>query len=125
MKIETKFTGALRRNAPALAVCGIAAVAVLLPEIALAGSAQGLPWEGGLTKLKDSLTGPVAMVVSLLALVGCFIGLAFGGEMNDFLRKAIMVVMAISGVVGASSIMSVVFNASGAVVAMGGLVGLA
>ena len=125
MKIGTEIAGALRRHGPAMAACAVAAAAILLPEVALAGSAQGLPWEGNLTKFKDSITGPVAMGISFLAVVGCFIGLAFGGEMNDFLRRGLMIVLAVSGIVGVGGIMTTVFNASGAVIAAGGLPGFA
>ena len=122
MKTRTKLTGALRRHGPALAVCTLAAAAILLPEVAMAGTAQGMPWEGNLTKFKDSITGPVALAVAFVAAVGCFIGLAIGGEMNEFLRKGIMVVIAISGIVGVASFMSM-FNATGAIIATGGLPG--
>lgn len=114
-----------RRHAPALVALGVCVAAVALPELALAGSAQGLPWEGPLTKLKDSMTGPVAMVVSLIGVVGCLAGLLWGGEMNEFLRKMIMLVLVISGLVAATSVISNLFNASGAVLAVAGLPGLA
>lgn len=34
------------------------------------GGGSGLPWEGPLTKLKQSISGPVAFVIALLGIVG-------------------------------------------------------
>jgi type IV secretory pathway VirB2 component (pilin) len=48
----------------------------------------GMPWEGPLNNLLNSLTGPVARVLGALAVVSVGIGLAFsegGGAMRKFL----------------------------------------
>src|SRR4051794_26236675 len=95
-----------RRNAPVILTVTIAGVAILAPELAWAGTAQGLPWESPLQKLQDSLTGPVAMGVAIIGLVGCMAALIWGGEMNEFLRKMIMLVLVIAGLVTANGVIT-------------------
>jgi len=82
---------------------------------AYAGQNQGLPWEGPLDKLADFFTGPFAKSISLIAIVICFGILIFGGELNDFAKKAIYVVIGVAGVVGASSLLTNLFGGSGSV----------
>jgi len=82
---------------------------------AYAGQNQGLPWEGPLDKLANFFTGPFAKSISLIAIVICFGILIFGGELNDFAKKAIYVVIGVAGVVGASSLLTNLFGGSGSV----------
>ncbi|SPD72443.1 Conjugal transfer protein TrbC (modular protein) [uncultured Desulfobacterium sp.] len=63
----------------------------LLPKIAFA-AATGMPWEGPLDELLNSLTGPVARVLGAVSIIGLGIGLAFS-EGGGFARKALWVVM--------------------------------
>lgn len=58
--------------------------------------AQQLPWEQPLTLLRDSLTGPVAKAIGVIALAVSGAMLAFGGELNDFTKRVMMVVLALS-----------------------------
>jgi len=79
-----------------------------------AGGQQGLPWESPLQKLENFITGPFAKSISLIAIVICFGILIFGGELNDFAKKAVYVVIGVAGVVGASSLLANLFGGSGA-----------
>jgi type IV secretion system protein VirB2 len=79
-------------------------------------SGSGLPWETPLNTFKDSITGPVAFIISILGIIGCGAALIWGGEIGDFVRKMIMVILAISILVFASKILTVLFSASGAVI---------
>ncbi len=86
-------------------------------EIAFAASGGGgMPWETPLSTIQDSLTGPVAGVISLIAIVVCGVALIFGGDFSGFVRGLINVVVVISIVVGASSLISRLFGTSGAVI---------
>jgi type IV secretion system protein VirB2 len=86
-------------------------------EIAFAASGGGgMPWETPLSTIQDSLTGPVAGVISLIAVVVCGVALIFGGDFSGFVRGLINVVVVISIVVGASSLISRLFGTSGAVI---------
>ncbi|NQY74375.1 MAG: TrbC/VirB2 family protein, partial [Candidatus Margulisbacteria bacterium] len=58
-----------------------------------ASRTTGLPWESGLVTLQQSLTGPVAMAISVIAIVVAGATLIFGGEIGEFARRMIMIVL--------------------------------
>lgn len=99
-----------RRILPVLLTIGAAAIA--LPNTADAAAGGGaLPWDGPLTTLRNDLTGPVAFSIALLAMVAAGAALAFGGEMNQFTRSMIMVVLVaafITGVVNVAATLGIV-----------------
>ena len=91
--------------------------AVLCPvAAAYAGSSGGLPWEDPLDKIVKSLTGPVALGISILAMAAAGGALVFGGELSEFTRKIIILVLAISFLVFGTAFMSTIFGVSGALV---------
>jgi type IV secretion system protein VirB2 len=55
----------------------------------------GMPWEGPLNQLLDSLTGPVSRVVGAVAIIGLGIGIAFS-EGGSMMRKALWVVLGLA-----------------------------
>jgi len=65
-----------------------------------------LPWEQPLTQLQNSLTGPVAKSIGVIALAICGGMLAFGGELSDFTKRVLMVVLALSVMLLANNFMS-------------------
>ena len=82
--------------------------AALYPPAAHAAAAGGggLPWDTPLTTLKNDLTGPVAFTISLLAMVACGAALVFGGEINEFVRRIIMLVLVCAFIVGVTNLAS-------------------
>jgi type IV secretory pathway VirB2 component (pilin) len=91
-------------------------LALLHPDAAHAASAGGsLPWDGPLTTLRNDITGPVAFTISLLAMVAAGAALVFGGEINEFVRRIIMLVLVASFIVGVTNLASAL-GISGAVV---------
>ena len=94
----------------------MSAAIYLYSGYAMASTTTKLPWEGPLEILQRSLTGPVAFAISLIALVICGWALIAGGEMSDFARRSIMVVLAISLLVSGSKIMTELFGISAALV---------
>jgi len=87
------------------------------PDAALASSSGGgsLPWDTPLTTLKNDITGPVAFTISLLAMVACGAALVFGGEIHEFVRRIIMLVLVVSFIVGVTNMASAL-GITGAVV---------
>jgi type IV secretion system protein VirB2 len=79
----------------------IVAVALLGAGDALASSA-GMPWEGPLNRLLQSLTGPVAKAVGVFSIVGLGFGIAFS-EGGSGLRKALWVVLGLAIAFSATS----------------------
>lgn len=89
----------------------------LLPVQAWASAAgAGLPWEGPLQMVARSLQGPVALAISIIAMMAVGGILVFGGELTQFAHKACLLVLAISFLVAGSSFMSILFGVSGALV---------
>lgn len=84
--------------------------------LATAGGGGGLPWEGPLTAVANSLTGPIALTISIIAMAAAGGTLVFGGELGEFTRKAVMLVLAISFLVFGAGFMTAVFGISGALV---------
>ena len=82
---------------------------------AAASGGGGLPWETPLETLRDSITGPVAYAISLMGVVAAGAALVFGGEINDFIRRIIVLVLVISLIIFSTNILSTLFNA-GAVI---------
>lgn len=84
----------------ALALVALGLV-ILSPLAAHAASAGGaLPWDTPLQTLKTDITGPVAFTISLIAMVACGGMLIFGGELHEFSRRMILVVMVCAFTVG-------------------------
>jgi type IV secretion system protein TrbC len=79
----------------------IVAVVLLGAGDALASSA-GMPWEGPLNRLLQSLTGPVAKAVGVFSIVGLGFGIAFS-EGGSGLRKALWVVLGLAIAFSATS----------------------
>jgi type IV secretory pathway VirB2 component (pilin) len=68
--------------------------------------AQSLPWDGPLQTLQTSLTGTVARAIGVIALAASGGMLAFGGELSDFTKRILMVVLALSVMLMANQFMS-------------------
>ncbi len=77
------------------------ALVVLVGGNAMASSA-GMPWEGPLNQLLQSLTGPIAKAVGVFAIVGLGFGIAFS-EGGSGLRKALWVVLGLAIAFSATS----------------------
>jgi type IV secretion system protein VirB2 len=73
---------------------------------ATAGGGAGLPWEGPLNKLKQSISGPVAFVIALLGIIACGATLIWGGEVSEFTRRIIYVVLVVCVIVFANTLLT-------------------
>ena len=91
-----------------LSVCVLAAPA-------FASSGGGLPWEGPLQQIQESITGPVAGYIALAAVAIAGGMLIFGGELNDFARRLMYVVLVAGILLGATQIVGL-FGATGATI---------
>jgi len=98
----------LRRTWLPLLLLALVIGAAFYPPAAHAAAAGGggLPWDTPLTTLKNDLTGPVAFTISLLAMVACGAALVFGGEINEFVRRIIMLVLVCAFIVGVTNLAS-------------------
>lgn len=73
---------------------------------AQAGGGAGLPWEGPLDRLKQSISGPVAFVIALLGIIACGATLIWGGEVSEFTRRIIYVVLVVCIIVFANTLLT-------------------
>ena len=80
---------------------------------ALASSGGSLPWEGPLEQIQESITGPVAGAIALAAMAIAGGMLIFGGELNDFARRLVYIVLVAGILLGATTIVGL-FGATGA-----------
>ncbi|KQQ44748.1 conjugal transfer protein TrbC [Rhizobium sp. Leaf311] len=80
---------------------------------AFASSGGSLPWEGPLQQIQESITGPVAGYIALAAVAIAGGMLIFGGELNDFARRLVYVVLVAGILLGATTIVGL-FGATGA-----------
>ncbi len=103
-----------RRSLLALTLLGT--FSVLAPGTAMASTGGGgLPWDSILQTLMMDLTGPVAFTISLLAMVACGAALIFGGEINEFIRRMIMLVLVAGFLVAVTNFASAI-GITGAIV---------
>jgi len=95
--------------------CWTAIVLLSTPLYAATGQ-TGLPWEAPLQTLQNSISGPVAVLIAIIALAAIGVTLIFGGEWNEFTRRGVFAVCAIAMLVGGAVIMTTLFNVSSACV---------
>jgi len=86
---------------------------IFFASVALAGG-TGMPWEGPLTKLLESLSGPVAKAIGTMAVIATGLGLAFG-EGGGNAKKLLMIVFGLSIAFMAATFITTVFGASSGV----------
>lgn len=78
-------------------------------------SSTGLPWESPLQKILDSLSGPVAKILGVIAIVITGLGIAFG-EAGSGMRKLFQIVFGLSIAFTAASLITTLFGFSGGAV---------
>jgi type IV secretion system protein VirB2 len=69
-----------------------------------------------MTKIQQSLSGPVAFAICVVGLVIAFGTIIFGGEMNEFARRAVLIGCAAAVMLGAAPFITTLFGVSGAMV---------
>jgi type IV secretion system protein TrbC len=106
-----------QRNAFYLALVGALATLQASATSTMTGGGGGaLPWDAPIQTVAQSLTGPVALGVAVVALAVTGMVLVFGGELTDFAKRALYVVMAIAFLVGGTAFMNTLFNFTGATI---------
>ena len=78
--------------------------------MAAVGAGGNLPYEGWLTNLRNSVTGPVAFTLSIVGIVIAGGVLIFGGDLNGFFRTLIFLVLIMALLVGAQNVMANFFG---------------
>lgn len=73
---------------------------------------SGMPWEGPLQNIADSITGPVAKIAGVIAVAMCGLGFAFA-EGGGFMKKALGIVFGLAIAFSASTFFLTFFGFSG------------
>lgn len=88
---------------------------IVVTTTAHAAGGGGLPWEAPLQQIQQSITGPVAGSIALAAVAIAGGMLIFGGELNDFARRLMYIVLVAGILLGATQIVGL-FGAAGATI---------
>ena len=109
MKLLKKFF--LRAGLPVFA-------AAVFVGNAFAGTGPSMPWDDGLDKLVKNLTGKTALAIGVLAMFAAAAALVFGGEMSEFTRRIILMILAVALMVSGASLLNIFFGITGALVVL-------
>lgn len=91
---------------------------VVFVVLLFAGSAfaaptgTALPWEGPLTTVQQSITGPVAIAIALIAIAVAGAMLIFGGEINNFARTGVYIALVLGLLVVANNVLTSLYGTS-------------
>ena len=109
----------LRISANPLLRSGLNKLLFVALLLCLATTAQAagasMPWEGPLQSILDSIQGPVARIVAVIAIVATGLALAFGDTSGGF-RRLVQIVFGLSIAFAASSFFLSFFSFSGGAV---------
>ena len=86
-------------------------LAILLSVLALV-SGSGMPWEGPLQSILESIEGPVAKILATIVIILTGLGLAFG-ESGGGMRKLLQIVFGLSIAFAATSFFLSFFSFGG------------
>ena len=88
-------------------ILSLALLSVSGGAFAAATGGTALPWEGGLTAIVTSFTGPVAYAVSVLGIIIGIGILIFGNDLNAFGRTIVFLILAASVIVTAANTLQI------------------
>ncbi len=95
---------------PLLLWAAVVLCILLIADTASAGTTgaggAGLPWEAPLTRLRQSFSGPVAFSVALLGIIAAGATLIWGGEVSEFARRMVYLVLVICVLVLANTLLT-------------------
>ena len=100
-----------------LRIISLAAIAIAwtgAAHAATGGAGGAMPWEGPLTAVMDSITGPVARVIAILIIVATGMTLAFGDVGQGF-KKLLQILFGLAIAFAAASFFLPLVGGGGAV----------
>lgn len=111
-----KFSSLLRTSARVAGAVLLAGATAGAAHAAVGGGAGGaMPWEGPLTAVMESITGPVARVISILIIVATGLTLAFGDVGQGF-KKLLQILFGLAIAFAAASFFLPLVGGGGAVI---------
>lgn len=88
----------------------------LLTQASATSISGNMPWDNALSVIVTQLTGPVALAIAIGAFFVAGAILVFGEDMSAFVRRLLMVVIAVALLVGGSSFLTAMFPSMSAVI---------
>ena len=76
----------------------------------------GMEWEAPIQSFYRSITGPVAFAIAILGIVVCGAILIWGGEINEFVRRFVMVILVVSVIMFAGPLLRRMFAGGAALI---------
>lgn len=94
--------------------CVMLGIVFVMQDSVFAGTGEGImPYETWLSTFQKSVTGPVAMGLIIIGIVGAGATLVWGGEIGTFLKSMIFLTLVACFIVGATSLYEKYFKGSG------------
>ena len=90
-------------------------ILAISPEAVATTATTGTAFDGPLETLRGVFTGPIAYTAALLGIVVAGAMLVFGGEIGEFAKRLIMLVLVIAVVVLAATVLTDFFGTGAAV----------
>lgn len=87
---------------------------LICPQVFADDNSAPMPWEGPLQMIMNSISGPVAKILGVIAIVIAGLGIAFG-ESGSGVRKLFQVVLGLAIAFTAASIVATLFQPAGGV----------
>lgn len=94
----------------------LALVLAVLPLPALAMAVAPPAWQAPFTAFLRSATGPIAFGMSVVAIVGAGSVLLWGGEISEFVRRMVMLILVVGATMFSVAIVSRLFGGAAAVI---------
>ena len=87
-------------------------IAIMLIATPAMAAGSGMPWEAPLTRILESIEGPVAKVIAVVIIIVTGLSLAFG-DMGGGLRRLLQIVFGLSIAFAATSFFLTFFSFAG------------
>jgi type IV secretion system protein VirB2 len=88
------------------------AIAFMMIATPAMAAGSGMPWEAPLTRILESIEGPVAKVIAVVIIIVTGLSLAFG-DMGGGLRRLLQIVFGLSIAFAATSFFLTFFSFAG------------
>jgi type IV secretion system protein TrbC len=110
-----RFSTLMRASARLGTAVAVTTLAAGAAHAATGGGGGAMPWEGPLTAVMDSITGPVARIIAILIIVATGLTLAFGDVGQGF-KKLLQILFGLAIAFAAASFFLPLVGGGGAVI---------
>lgn len=109
-----RYLGAFRKKRPSFVQLNVVGWLLVYAGAAVAQSSGGAPWDGPLCGVAGWFRGPTALAVGTIAFAAAAGGFIYGEEFSGIMKKVVNVVMAVSLLIGGTSMIGWIATKMGA-----------